>query len=481
MENYYLVFGVLTVLVIMVVVAFKSYMQSKSLTSFYVAKRGSKWYLLTGSLFASGVSGASFLGMMAQYYNDGAGTLWINIGIAWSYFILCFLIGPKLSRFGKLTISDYLAERFDSPLLSPVFSIIVTIWMIVLLGSLYVQGGIMLSSMFGLDYATSTIVVVGLVVVFTIFGGMVIVLNTDFIAMIILIIALAFTIPFLVQAADSWGSVVSEVSNSQPNYFTSSGELTPFMAFSLFFIWLFGYLGNPGYLTRFYAALNIREIVKAGIAIALIYLPFSLMFFISAFYSKTLFPNIADPETIWIVYTYEYAPTFIIGFAMAGLFVAILSSANSWLLAGSSTLGRDIYQKLINKQASEQKVLKYTKLFILLLAAVSVPLGIWRPTYIIEMMNLAYLIAGSTGGLVILLSMFYRGMSKQGAWAGMITGSVVSIIWVVLQLAGLLTDNIDPMIPTLIISFIVIIIVSRKTKPTPKMLATYDTLNGNIE
>src|SRR5699024_5375403 len=240
---------------------------------------------------------ASFLGMMAQYYNDGAGTLWINIGIAWSYFILCFLIGPKLSRFGKLTISDYLAERFDSPLLStvfsiiltiwinvlldfvifiawsyfilcfligpklsrfgkltisdylaerfdspllsPVFSIIVTIWMIVLLGSLYVQGGIMLSSMFGLDYATSTIVVVGLVVVFTIFGGMVIVLNTDFIAMIILIIALAFTIPFLVQAADSWGSVVSEVSNSQPNYFTSSGGLTPFMAFSLFFIWLF--------------------------------------------------------------------------------------------------------------------------------------------------------------------------------------------------------------------------------------------------
>src|SRR5699024_8159021 len=453
MENYYLVFGVLTVLVIMVVVAFKSYMQSKSLTSFYVAKRGSKWYLLTGSLFASGVSGASFLGMMAQYYNDGAGTLWINIGIAWSYFILCFLIGPKLSRFGKLTISDYLAERFDSPLLSPVFSIIVAIWMIVLLGSLYVQGGIMLSSMFGLDYATSTIVVVGLVVV--------------------------FTIPFLVQAADSWGSVVSEVSNSQPNYFTSSGELTPFMAFSLFFIWLFGYLGNPGYLTRFYAALNIREIVKAGIAIALIYLPFVLMFLISAFYSNTLFPKIADPETIWIVYTYEYAPTFIIGFAMAGLFVAILSPANSWLLAGSSTLGRDIYQKLINKQASEQKVLKYTKLFILLLAAVSVPLGIWRPTYIIEMMNLAYLIAGSTGGLVILLSMFYRGMSKQGAWAGMITGSVVSIIWVVLQLAGLLTDNIVPMIPTLIISFIVIIIVSRKTKPTPKMLVTYDTLNGN--
>src|SRR5699024_11627944 len=111
-------------------------------------KRGSKWYLLTGSLFASGVSGASFLGMMAQYYNDGAGTLWINIGIAWSYFILCFLIGPKLSRFGKLTISDYLAERFDSPLLIPVFSIIVILLLFVLFGFFFLYVGFLIFCFF---------------------------------------------------------------------------------------------------------------------------------------------------------------------------------------------------------------------------------------------------------------------------------------------------------------------------------------------
>lgn len=476
MESLYLIMGIIVVLLIMAIVAVVSYKRSKDLSSFYVAKRGSRWHLLTGSLFASGVSGATFLGMMAQYYNDGAGILWINIGIAWSYFVLCFLIGPKLSRFGKLTISDYLAERFDSPILSPVFSVIVTIWMVVLLGSLYVQGGLLLSNMFGLDYATSTIVICALVVVFTIFGGMVIVLNTDFIGMIILIVALLVTIPFLVKAADSWGSVLTTIQSAQPDYFTSSGELTPFMAFSLFFVWLFGYLGNPGYLTRFYTALNTREIVKAGMAISLLYLPVMLLFFVSAFYAKTLFPNIADPETIWIVYTYKYAPPFIVGIAMAGMFVAILSSANSWLLAGSSSLGRDIYQKIINKKASEKQVLKYTKIIILLLAAVSVPLGIWRPSYIIEMMNLAYLIAGSTGGLVILLSMFYRKMTKESAWAGMITGGTVSILWTVLQLAGIITDKIDPMIPTLIISFIAIMVVSKMTKPTSKMISVYDSL-----
>lgn len=478
MEDLYLVMGIIVVLLIMAIVVVTSYKKSRDLSSFYVAKRGSKWYLLTGSLFASGVSGATFLGMMALYYNDGAGTIWINVGIAWSYFVLCFLIGPKLSRFGQLTISDYLAERFDSPILSPVFSVIVTIWMVVLLGSLYVQGGLLLSNMFGLDYVTSTIIICGLVVVFTIFGGMVIVLNTDFIGTIIIIVALIVTIPFLVKAAGSWESVLTTIQSAQPDYFTSSGELTPLMAFSLFFIWLFGYLGNPGYLTRFYTAENTREIVKAGMAISLLYLPVMVLFFISAFYAKTLFPGIADPETIWIVYTYEYAPPFIVGIAMTGMFVAILSSANSWLLAGSSSLGRDIYQKLINKEASEKQVLKYTKLIILLLAAASVPLGIWRPSYIIEMMNLAYLIAGSTGGLVILLSMFYRKMTKESAWAGIITGGTVSILWTVLQLSGVITDKIDPMIPTLVISFIVIMVVCKMTKPTQKMISVYDSMSS---
>lgn len=478
MESFYLILGIIVVLLVMAIVALVSFKRSKDLSSFYVAKRGSRWYLLTGSLFASGVSGATFLGMMAQYYNNGAGTLWINVGIAWSYFVLCFLIGPKLRRFGKITISDYLAERFESPILSPVFSVIVTIWMVVLLGSLYVQGGLLFSNMFGLNYTSSTFIICALVVVFTIFGGMVIVLNTDFIGTIIIIVALIVTIPFLVNAADSWGSVLTTIQSAQPDYFTSSGELTSFTAFSLFFVWLFGYLGNPGYLTRFYTAMNTREIVKAGIAISLIYLPVMLLFFISAFYAKTLFPNIADPETIWIVYTYKYAPPFIVGIAMTGMFVAILSSANSWLLAGSSSLGRDIYQKIINKNASEKQVLKYTKIIILLLAAVSVPLGIWRPTYIIEMMNLAYLIAGSTGGLVILLSMFYRNMTKESAWAGIITGGTVSILWTVLQLADIITDKIDPMIPTLIISFIAIMVVSKMTKPTSKMVSVYDTMSS---
>ncbi|MBB6448591.1 Na+/proline symporter [Geomicrobium halophilum] len=113
--------GIGLVFLIMTVFGIYSYMKTKGLIFFYDAARAGCWYLITGSLFASGISGATFLGMVACFYDFGTGTMWIAVGIAWSYFILLFLIGPKLRRFGQLTVSDYLAERFDSPLLRPVF------------------------------------------------------------------------------------------------------------------------------------------------------------------------------------------------------------------------------------------------------------------------------------------------------------------------------------------------------------------------
>ncbi|AXF56749.1 sodium:solute symporter family protein [Salicibibacter kimchii] len=476
MDNIMIYIGVGFVFFIMIVSGIISYRQQTGLTSFYIAGRGSPWYLITGSLFASGVSGATFLGVMAWFYEFGAGTLWINVGIAWSYFILCFLIGPKLRRFAQLTVSDYLSERFDSPLLRPVFSIIVSVWMVILLGSLYVQGGLLFTELFGLSYVASTIVTVGIVVIFTVFGGMMIILNTDFVGMFILIAALVITMPFLINAADDWGNVTTEILSESPDYFTSTGELSILMAFSWFFIWLFGYLGNPGYLTRFYAAINTREIIKAGIAIALIYLPVMLLFFISAIYGRYLFPDIHDPEMLWITYTFEYAPPIVVGMAMAGLFMAVLTSATSWLLAGASSLGRDIYQKIINRDVSERRMLMVTKLMVLLLAALSVPIGIARPAYILELMNLAYLIAGSGGGLIILMSMFYRGMTRQAAWAGLIAAAVMAITGTILQFAGVLTEEIDPMIPTVLATFVIVIIVSKLGEPNEKMTSVYDQM-----
>ncbi|GAK11532.1 proline/sodium symporter PutP [Geomicrobium sp. JCM 19039] len=132
---------------------------------------------------------------------------------------------------------------------------------------------------------------------------------------------------------------------------------------------------------------------------------------------------------------------------------------------------------MIHRDVSEARMLVVTKLIVLGLAALSVPIGIARPGYIMEMMNLAYLIAGSAGGLVILLSMFYRNMTRAGAWAGILSGGVIAIGATVLQYVGVWPEEIDAMIPTVATAFLIILLVSRFTRPNDKMLEVYDRMN----
>jgi Na+(H+)/acetate symporter ActP len=165
-----------------------------------------------------------------------------------------------------------------------------------------------------------------------------------------------------------------------------------------------------------------------------------------------------------------------VGLGMAAIFVGILSSVNTWLLTAATSLMRDIYQTLINKNASEKQVLKFSKYVVLILGIVAMPIGIWRPGSIITMMNISYAIAGSAGGLVILLSMYYRGMTKQAAWAGIISGAAIAILWRLGQAFGFVTTSIDPIIPTLVISLVLIIVVSKFTQPSEKIFTMFSRL-----
>lgn len=474
--GFWTLFGFFSVIALLIIVVIVAYTKAKDVNSFFIAERKAPWYLIVGSLMASTISGAAFLGMQASFYNTGASVFWILIGCSLGFFIMCFFVGPKLRKFGKFTIPQYLAERFDSPLLKPVFSLLVTIWMVILMGTLYVQGGLLFESMFGFNYSASILIIGAVTVLLTVFGGMVSVLNSDFIAMLILLIVSVIAFPIIINAAGGWGEITTVVMAESPDFFTNTSGVGIFASLSWVIIWSLGYLGHPGFLTRFFTAKNEREIIKAGIGISVIYLPFWIMIFATATAARILYPNIADAETIWMVSMVDYAPAFIVGLGMAAIFVGILSSVNTWLLTAATSLTLDIYKTLINKNASEKRVLGYSKLVIVILAVVAIPIGIWRPASIIEMMNIAYAIAGSAGGLVILLSMYYRNMTKEAAWSGIISGAAIAIIWRLGQGVGFVPNNIDPIIPTLIISLTLIIIVSKMTQPSKKTLNMFSRL-----
>lgn len=479
--------GVITTILILAAIAiigsgWHGYRKTTDSTDYMVAGRAAPWWLISGSLLAATVSGATFFGLISSYYREGFYTHWIPLGVAFSWLIICFVIGPRLRRFGGYTIPEYLSRRFNSPLLRPVFSAVTIFWLVFLLGTVVVQGGLLLEVLWDVPYAVSVIVMTLIIAIYTFFGGQKAVMYTDFFQTIIFLAAVVVAVPVTLHVAGGWETITTTISAEQPGFFgPTGGVMNGINAASLFLIWFLGYLGHPGYLTRFYTARSERDVYKTGIAIAAIYLPFWALIGLAGSAMRVLYPDVADTEIVWVLFVLEYAPSIVAGLLLAGILAAILSTADTWLLTAASSLTHDLARAFTTKPMSDIKLLRWTRWSVALLALAAMPVGLWRPTYITEMMNMAYTVAGASGGLVILFSLYWSRMTRAGAWAGLLFGAVTAAAGRIYVLAGTPPDWFDPILPTLIATTAVLIVVSLMTSRDEVTLQVFQRLRTPLE
>ncbi|WP_199433790.1 sodium:solute symporter family protein [Qaidamihabitans albus] len=457
--------------------AWHGYRRTSGSADFFVAGRQAPWWLITGSLIASTVSGATFFGLISSYYRMGFSVHWIPLGVAFSWLVICFAVGPRLRRYGRFTIPEYFAGRFNSPGLRVVFAGVTVLWMVFLLATVLVQGGLLFGSLWNWNYGTSVVVITAVVILYTFFGGQKAVLYTDFAQAAAFLIAVVVVVPTTIGAAGGWGEITSTVSADQPGFFgVTGGAVSVLNVMALFFVWFLGYLGHPGFLTRFYAARSERDVIKTGIAVSAVYLPFWALIGFAGAAMRKLYPNVADTETVWVRFVVEQTPSIIAGILFAAILGAILSSADTWLLTAASSGTHDLLRKVSRTDWSDRQLLSRTKYVVVLLGLAALPFGLWRPTYITEMMTIAYTIAGASGGVLILFSLYWRRTTRQAAWTGLIFGAVSAVVGRVAQSAGLTPEWFDPILPTLLGTALLLVGVSLATPTDAAATSAFDRL-----
>lgn len=459
--------------------AWHGYRQTRTSADFLVAGRAAPWWLITGSLIASTVSGATFFGLISSYYRTGFSAHWIPLGVAFSWLVICFAVGPRLRRYGRFTIPEYFADRFSSPGLRVVFSAVTVVWMVFLLATVLVQGGLLFGSLWGWSYGTSVVAITVVVIVYTFVGGQKAVLYTDFAQAVAFLLAVLVVVPLSIGAAGGWGEITATVSADQPGFFGATGGVMSLLnATALFFVWFLGYLGHPGFLTRFYAARSERDVIKTGIAVSAVYLPFWALIGLAGAAMRALYPNAADTETIWVRFVLEQTPAIIAGILFAAILGAILSSADTWLLTAASSGAHDLLRKASRREWTDELLLRRTKYVVVLLGLAALPFGLWRPTYITDMMTIAYTIAGASGGVVILFSLYWRRTTRQAAWSGLIFGVVSAVGGRVAQEMALTPEWFDPILPTLVGTALLVVAVSLGTRPDTAATSAFDRLRS---
>ncbi|MDG1750353.1 MAG: sodium/proline symporter PutP [Thalassotalea sp.] len=439
---------------------------------------------------ASDMSGWMLMGLPGAMYLTGLSSMWIAIGLVIGAFMNYLIVAPRLRTYTEvandsITLPDFFENRFGdkSRALRLVSSIVIIVFFTLYTSSGVVAGGKLFESSFGLDYEIGLYITAGVVVVYTLFGGFLAVSLTDFVQGCIMFLALILVPTVVLNDMGGITQVTSSIEAINPellNLFNGVSIVAIISAMA----WGLGYFGQPHIIVRFMAIRSVKDIPVAR-RIGMTWMIVSICgamatgFIGIAYIAKTGTP-LNDAETIFILLSQLLFSPLISGFLLAAILAAIMSTISSQLLVTSSSLTGDFYQAFLNKTASEKQLVFVGRLSVLIVALVAIYLAYDRNSSILSLVSNAWAGFGAAFGPVVILSLYWKKMNRNGALAGMITGAATVLFWIYVPITidgQTLSSWIYEIVPGFILCSLVVVIVSKLTyKPQSDIEETFDEM-----
>ena len=417
------------------------------------------------------MSGWMLMGLPGAVYITGLSSLWLGIGLTIGAYLNYLLLAPRFRIYTEvandsLTIPDYLENRFKdkSNMLRLVSGIIILVFFVLYVSSGIVAGGKLFENTFGSTYTAGVVVTLSVVVLYTYFGGFLAVSLTDFFqgSLMFVVLVVVPVVAFMNIGVDP-GTFVNKVKDIDPALFdmfrgTSIATIIGFLA------WGLGYFGQPHIIVRFMAIKSAKEL-KSARRIGISWMAIGLLGAVASgliglvYFTENNIP-LSDPETVFLRLGDILFHPFITGIILAAVLAAIMSTISSQLLVCSSSITRDFYLTFFNKEASDKQQMVIGKLSVLVVAAVATFFAYLPNKTILNIVGQAWAGFGSSFGPVLLLSLYWKRMTKWGALSGMVVGGLTVIIWIVSGLSGYMYE----MVPGFSLSLIAVIIVSLLTE-----------------
>ena len=426
--------------------------RSKSASDFYTAGGG-----ITGKQNGLAIAGdfmsaATLLGLTAMIYGDGVDGYIYMVAFFVGWPIILFLMAERLRNLGKFTFADITAYRLSQgPVrtMAAISSLTVVCFYLV---AQMVGAGQLIKLLFGLDYNVALVVVGVLMMVYVIFGGMV---ATTWVQIIKACMLLAGGTSIMLLAFAQFGfsldtllTKAMEVHRLGTNML-SPGKLLadPVTALSMGLGLMFGIAGLPHILMRFFTVTNAQEARKsvfyASGIIAFFFNVIAIMglsaivlvgtnpeFFEGGVVGGKL---IGGGNMVALHLAKAAGGNLLLGFLSAVAFATILAVVAGLALAGASAISHDLYARVIMKgKASESSEIRVSKMATLGLGVVAVLLGMaFEKMNVAFMVALAFGVASCANFPVLLMSMYWKGLTTRGALVGGYTGLISSVLFVV--------------------------------------------------
>ena len=441
---------------------------------------------------ASDMSAWLLMGLPGSILAFGLGQAWIGIGLALGTALNWIIVAKRLRKFSKaagdsITLPQYLSNRFatTSPALKIVCAIVFLISFTIYVASAFSAGATVFTQLFpSLDPSAAMIIFAVIILIYTFLGGYKAVCWTDFfqgILMLVAVLAVPIICAVTMNLDASLFSTVPEYIDDgdvvkcvfTDNLFTASWqEIVSGLG------WGLGYFGMPHILVRF-MGIEKPSMVKKSATVAIVWVVLSLAAAVVIAYLGRMTDigaallSDGNQKLIFIKLAEALFPPFIAGILLAAILAASMSTADSQLLVASSSFTSDIYKPIIRKNASEKELLWVGRVVVIIVAVVAYFIASSKgkgAQAIMEMVENAWGLFGGAFGPVVLLSLFWKRFTYKGAVAGIVVGSVVDILWLMLDEVKVVLDGgqvfvwnvsaIYEIIPAFIACAVVAVIVS---------------------
>jgi SSS family solute:Na+ symporter/sodium/proline symporter len=470
----YTIFSLVAYFLLMMGIGYYAYRNSTSDVSEYMLG-GRQLHPAVAALSAgaSDMSGWMLMGLPGAIYLAGFSAVWIAVGLVIGAYLNYRLVAPRLRVYTEIaddaiTIPDYFEKRFDdkSRALRVISSLVIVVFFTLYTSSGVVAGGKLFESSFGLSYELGLFLTAGVVVAYTLFGGFLAVSLTDFVQGVIMFVALVMVPVVAIVKLGGLGATASDIRAVDPamlSWFTGVSVVGLISSLS----WGLGYFGQPHIIVRFMAIRSLPEVATArhiGMSWMLVTVLGAIGTGIAgAAYVSSTGSTLADPETIFILLSQVLFHPLVGGFLLAAILAAIMSTISSQLLVSSSSLTEDFYKTFVRRSASQKELVLIGRLSVLAVSIVAVLLAFDRSASILSLVSNAWAGFGAAFGPIILLSLFWKRLTRDGALAGMISGAVTVLVWIYapLEIGGEpLSTYLYEIVPGFAISMIAAVSVS---------------------
>lgn len=464
----------------MLAIGFLCYRMTRNLSDYILGGRGLNPAVAALSAGASDMSGWLLLGLPGAIYAAGMNQIWIGIGLVIGAYLNWQFVARRLRVYTEvaddaITIPDYLNNRFQDStrILRMISAIVILLFFTFYVSAGLVAGGLLFENTFGLDYQVALWLGAVVIVSYTFLGGFLAVSWTDFVQGIMMFLALILVPILAIGEVGGWDETAARVGEIDPSYNDVFTGMTGLGIVSLM-AWGLGYFGQPHILARFMAVRSAKDVPTARL-INMVWMVFALYGAVFLGYSGIAYfagQPLENPETVFIQFCRVLFNPWVAGFLLAAILAAVMSTIDSQLLVCSSALTEDLYRSFFRREASQEELVRVGRLSVLGVALIATLLATDPQSQVLGLVGYAWAGFGAAFGPVIILSLFWRGMTRNGAAAGLIVGAATVVIWK--QLAGGIFDVYE-ILPGFVLCAITVVGVSRLgPQPSERVIEDFD-------